>query len=158
MNPVCRLPAWLLDEFSSLCIVPAVSRCCSQLPACCSWWMFDRFAATSCRRNFIPPTAWASERSLTFMPAQDCSSRPTLTPVSSLLSWVIAGLEKASPLRNPPICIFMLRYSFLSKFACFKQSSTSQTSWWVRSSWPSPCSRCAVWSPVTNWPFSLKRR
>lgn len=96
--------------FSSLCVIPAVFRCYSQLPACCSWWMFDRFAVTSCRRSSIPPTAWASERSLTFTPAQDCSARPTLMPVSSLLSWVIVGWVTASRISNPPVCIFMLRY------------------------------------------------
>lgn len=67
--------------FYFICVFCNCRFYCQQ-PASSSWWMCVRFVVSSCSLSFTPPTAWASEPSLTCTHAHSFSTRPTHSPVS----------------------------------------------------------------------------
>jgi len=67
----------------STCNCP-LFRPCSRPPACCSSTGCGTPAVSSSSASWTPPTAWASEASLTRTPAASCSSPPTSMSCSTL--------------------------------------------------------------------------
>lgn len=98
-------------------------RSCCQQPASSSWWMFVRFAVSSCSLSFTPPTVWASEPSLTCTHAHSFSTRPTHSPVSFSVFTPQVGSRLLAMLVSPALkkkkCVMITFRVFVSLRAAF---------------------------------------